>query len=255
MGVGVRVRDLGRVVESSSLPKINRQDRQRIVTVAGTIYGRALSEVVGDVNELLAEVTLPEGVQVEMSGSLEDQQEAFQELGFLLIVVTLLVYIVLASQFESLIYPFMIILTIPFAFTGSLLLLAITGQPLGIMGLVGVIMLVGMVVKNGIVLIDYINLNRERGMSIITAVVHGGRSRLRPVLMTSLTTILGMVPLAIGTGQGSEMWKSLGISIIGGMTFATIITLVLIPAIYTMMAGHGMRRSRRAHHRKLLARR
>lgn len=255
MGVGVRVRDLGRVVESSSLPKINRQDRQRIVTVAGTIYGRALSEVVGDVNELLAEVTLPEGVQVEMSGSLEDQQEAFQELGFLLVVVTLLVYIVLASQFESLIYPFMIILTIPFAFTGSLLLLAITGQPLGIMGLVGVIMLVGMVVKNGIVLIDYINLNRERGMSIITAVVHGGRSRLRPVLMTSLTTILGMVPLAIGTGQGSEMWKSLGISIIGGMTFATIITLVLIPAIYTMMAGSGMRRSRRAHRRKLLARR
>jgi HAE1 family hydrophobic/amphiphilic exporter-1 len=149
----------------------------------------------------------------------------------------------------------MIILTIPFAFTGSLLLLAITGQPLGIMGLVGVIMLVGMVVKNGIVLIDYINLNRERGMSIITAVVHGGRSRLRPVLMTSLTTILGMVPLAIGTGQGSEMWKSLGISIIGGMTFATIITLVLIPAIYTMMAGSGMRRSRRAHRRKLLARR
>ena len=92
-------------------------------------------------------------------------------------------------------------------------------------------------------------------MSIITAVVHGGRSRLRPVLMTSLTTILGMVPLAIGTGQGSEMWKSLGISIIGGMTFATIITLVLIPAIYTMMAGSGMRRSRRAHRRKLLARR
>ncbi len=254
MGVGVRVRDLGTVMESSSLPQINRQDRQRIVTVSGAIYGRALSEVVGDVNELLAGVTLPEGVQVEITGSLEDQQEAFQELGFLLIIVTLLVYIVLASQFESLIYPFMIILTVPFAFTGSLLLLAITGQPLGIMGFVGVIMLVGMVVKNGIVLIDYINLNRERGMSIITAVVHGGRSRLRPVLMTSLTTILGMVPLAIGTGQGSEMWKSLGISIIGGMTFATIITLVLIPAIYTMMAGYGMRRSRRAHRRKLLAR-
>ena len=250
----MRVRDIGTVVESSSLPQINRQDRQRIVTVAGTIYGRALSEVVGDVNEQLAEITPPEGVQVEITGSLEDQQEAFQELGFLLVIVTLLVYIVLASQFESLIYPFMIILTIPFAFTGSLLLLAITGQPLGIMGFVGVIMLVGMVVKNGIVLIDYINLNRERGMSIITAVVHGGRSRLRPVLMTSLTTILGMVPLAIGTGQGSEMWKSLGISIIGGMTFSTIITLVLIPAIYTMMAGYGMRRSRRAHRRKLLAR-
>jgi len=126
-------------------------------------------------------------------------------------------------------------------------LLAITGEPLGVMGFVGLIMLVGMVVKNAIVLIDYINLNRERGMSIITAVVHGGRSRLRPVLMTTATTILGMIPLAVGTGQGSEMWQSLGISIIGGMTFSTIITLVLIPALYTMMAGYGVRRKRRKH--------
>ncbi len=247
MGVGVRVRDLGKVVETSSLPQIDRQDRQRIVTVSGTLYGRALSEVVNDVNMVLAEADAPAGVQVEMSGSLEDQQEAFSELGLLLMIVSLLVYIVLASQFESLTYPFMIILAVPFAFTGSLLLLAITGEPLGVMGFVGLIMLVGMVVKNAIVLIDYINLNRERGMSIITAVVHGGRSRLRPVLMTTATTILGMIPLAVGTGQGSEMWQSLGISIIGGMTFSTIITLVLIPAIYTMMAGYGVRRKRRKH--------
>ncbi len=247
MGVGVRVRDLGKVVETSSLPQIDRQDRQRIVTVSGTLYGRALSEVVNDVNVVLAEADPPAGVQVEMSGSLEDQQEAFSELGLLLMIVSLLVYIVLASQFESLTYPFMIILTVPFAFTGSLLLLAITGEPLGVMGFVGLIMLVGMVVKNAIVLIDYINLNRERGMSIITAVVHGGRSRLRPVLMTTATTILGMIPLAVGTGQGSEMWQSLGISIIGGMTFSTIITLVLIPALYTMMAGYGVRRKRRKH--------
>ena len=247
MGVGVRVRDLGKVVETSSLPQIDRQDRQRIVTVSGTLYGRALSEGVNDVNVVLAEADPPAGVQVEMSGSLEDQQEAFSELGLLLMIVSLLVYIVLASQFESLTYPFMIILTVPFAFTGSLLLLAITGEPLGVMGFVGLIMLVGMVVKNAIVLIDYINLNRERGMSIITAVVHGGRSRLRPVLMTTATTILGMIPLAVGIGQGSEMWQSLGISIIGGMTFSTIITLVLIPAIYTMMAGYGVRRKRRKH--------
>lgn len=251
MGIGVRVRDLGQVVETSSLPQIDRQDRQRIVTVSGTIYGRALSEVVDDVNSVLAQADPPSGVQVEISGSLEDQQEAFSELALLLMIVSLLVYIVLASQFESLTYPFMIILTVPFAFTGSLLLLAITGEPLGIMGFVGLIMLVGMVVKNGIVLIDYINLNRERGMSIITAVVHGGRSRLRPVLMTTFTTILGMIPLAVGTGQGSEMWQSLGISIIGGMAFSTIITLVLIPAIYSMMAGYGVRRQRRKHRKQL----
>jgi HAE1 family hydrophobic/amphiphilic exporter-1 len=247
----VSVRDLGTVVESSTLPQIDRQDRQRIVTVTGTIYRRALSEVVDDVDAIVAQTELPAGVQVEISGSLEDQQEAFGELGLLLMIVSVLVYIVLASQFESLTYPFMIILTVPFAFIGSILFLALTGEPLGIMGFVGLIMLVGMVVKNAIVLIDYINLNRERGMSIITAVVHGGRSRLRPVLMTTLTTILGMVPLAIGTGQGSEMWKSLGISIIGGMTFSTIITLILIPALYSMMAGYGVRRRRKKHRKNL----
>jgi len=202
---------------------------------------------VTDVNTSLAAYDTPAGVQIEMSGTLEDQQESFSQLALLLMIVTLLVYIVLASQFESLTYPFMIILTVPFAFTGSLLMLSITGEPLGIMGFVGLIMLVGMVVKNAIVLIDYINLNRERGMSIITAVVHGGRSRLRPVLMTTLTTILGMIPLAIGTGQGSEMWQSLGVSIIGGMTFSTIITLILIPALYSIMAGYGVRRKRRKH--------
>ncbi len=251
MGVGVRVRDLGTVVETSTLPQVDRKDRQRIVTVTGTIYGRALSEVVNDVNTIMAGADLPTGVQMEVGGSLEDQQESFSQLGLLLMIVSLLVYIVLASQFESLTYPFMIILTVPFAFTGSILFLALTGEPLGIMGFVGLIMLVGMVVKNAIVLIDYINLNRERGMSIITAVVHGGRSRLRPVLMTTLTTILGMVPLAVGTGQGSEMWKSLGISIIGGMTFSTVITLILVPALYSMMAGFGVRRRRKKHRYQL----
>ena len=130
-------------------------------------------------------------------------------------------------------------------------MLAITGEPLGVMGLIGLIMLVGMVVKNGIVLVDYINLNRERGMSIITAVVDGGKSRLRPVLMTTLTTILGMIPLAVGTGQGSEMWQSLGIAIIGGMTFSTIVTLVLIPALYSIFGGNGVKRNRKKHKGKI----
>jgi HAE1 family hydrophobic/amphiphilic exporter-1 len=247
MGVGVRVRDIGTVVESSSLPQIDRQDRERIVTVTGSIYGRALSEVVKDVNAIVEQTELPAGVQMQIGGTLEDQQDTFAELAMLLTIVSLLVYIVLASQFESLTYPFMIILTVPFAFTGGVLLLALTGEPLGVMAYIGLIMLVGMVVKNAIVLIDYINLNRTRGMSIITSVVHGGQSRLRPVLMTTLTTILGMIPLAIGTGQGSEMWRALGITIIGGMTFSAIITLILIPAIYSMMAGYGVHRRRKKH--------
>ena len=251
MGVGVRVRDLGKVVENSSLPEIDRKDRQRIVTVSGSLYNRALSDVAADVSSAVSTLDIPTGIQVEIGGSIEDQQESFSDLTMLIVIVILLVYIVMASQFESLTYPFIIIFSIPFAFIGSLLLLAITGEPLGIMGLIGLVMLVGMVVKNGIVLVDYINLNRERGMSIITAVVHGGRSRLRPVLMTTLTTILGMVPLAIGTGQGSEMWQSLGISIIGGMTFSTVVTLVLIPVLYSIFGGNGVKRQRKKHYEKI----
>jgi len=251
-GVGVRIRDLGTVVESSSLPQIDRKDRQRIVTVQATIYRRALNEVVLDVQQAINTTQIPSEIGVDITGSLEDQQESFGDLTVLLIIAVLLVYIVMASQFESLTYPFIIILSVPFAFIGSLLLLTITNIPLGIMAFIGLIMLIGMVVKNGIVLIDYINLNRERGMSIITAVVHGGRSRLRPVLMTALTTILGMVPLAIGTGQGSEIWRSLGVSIVGGMTFSTIVTLVLVPALYSIFGSYGVNRKRRIHRKKLI---
>lgn len=251
-GVGVRVRDLGKVVENSSLPEIERKDRERIVTVTGSIYNRALSDVAEDVGNIIASTDLPMGIQVELGGTIEDQAESFGDLTMLLVIVIMLVYIVMASQFESLTYPFIIIFSIPFAFMGSLLLLAVTGQPLGIMGFIGLIMLVGMVVKNGIVLVDYINLNRERGMSIITAVVHGGKSRLRPVLMTTFTTILGMIPLAIGTGQGSEMWQTLGISIIGGMTFSTVVTLVLIPVLYAIFGGNGVKRQRKKHREVLV---
>jgi HAE1 family hydrophobic/amphiphilic exporter-1 len=251
-GAGVRVRDLGTVTESESLPQIDRKNRQRIVTVEASIYRRALNEVVEDVQQAINTTQIPPEIGVDITGSLEDQQESFGDLTVLLVVAILLVYIVMASQFESLTYPFIIILSVPFAFIGSLLLLTITGTPLGIMAFIGLIMLVGMVVKNGIVLIDYINLNRERGMSIITAVVHGGRSRLRPVLMTALTTILGMVPLAIGTGQGSEIWRPLGVAVVGGMTFSTIVTLVLVPALYSIFGSYGVVRKRREHREKLI---
>ena len=251
MGVGIRVRDLGKVVESTSLPQIDRKDRQRIATVSGSISDRALSDIAIDVDNAISTLDIPTGIQVQMGGSIEDQQESFSDLTMLLVIVVLLVYIVMAAQFESLTYPFIIIFSIPFAFIGSLLLLAILGEPLGIMGLIGLVMLVGMVVKNGIVLVDYINLNRERGMSIIAAVVDGGRSRLRPVLMTTLTTILGMIPLAVGTGQGSEMWESLGITIIGGMTFSTIVTLVLIPVLYAIFGGFGVKRQRKRQHERI----
>lgn len=253
VGKAVKMRDLGYVKEQSSLPQIDRENRERIISVSGSLYGRALSDVVKDVETVISQTQIPSEIGVKISGTYEDQQDSFRDLTILLLLVILLVYIVIASQFESLTYPFIIILTAPISFVGGLLMLVITGKPLGIMGFVGLIMLVGIIVKNGIVLIDYINLNRERGMSIITAVVHGGRSRLRPVLMTTLATILGMVPMAIKIGEGSSMWETLGLTVIGGMTFATIITLVLVPALYAIFGGNGVSRKRKKHREKLVS--
>ena len=137
-----------------------------------------------------------------------------------------------------------------FAFSGVFIILWLTGHTLNVMSMIGAIMLIGIVVKNGIVLIDYITLNRERGMSIRRAVIDAGRSRLRPVVMTTLTTILGMVPMAVGTGQGAEMWRPMGTAVIGGLTFSTILTLLFVPVLYCVFAGNGVRRTRRKLHKK-----
>ena len=178
-------------------------------------------------------------------GYKEDQQDSFSDLGTLAVLIIILVFIVMAAQFESLTYPFIIMFSIPFAFSGVLMALYGTGTTLNVMSLLGGIMLIGIVVKNGIVLIDYITLCRERGMSVIHSVVVSGRSRLRPVLMTTLTTILGMVPMAIGGGEGSEMWQPLGVSVIGGLTVSTVLTLILVPVLYCSFAGTGIKRNRK----------
>jgi HAE1 family hydrophobic/amphiphilic exporter-1 len=204
-----------------------------------------LGDVVNAGNAIIDEMDLPTGVNIQVSGSYEDQQDSFRDLGTLGVLIIVLVFIVMAAQFESLTYPFIIMFSIPFAFSGVLLALFFTGTTLNVMSLLGGIMLIGIVVKNGIVLIDYITLCRERGMAVIHSVVTSGRSRLRPVLMTTLTTILGMVPMAVGSGEGSEMWRPLGISVIGGLTVSTILTLILVPTLYCVFAGTGMKRNRR----------
>ena len=210
-----------------------------------------MSEIVDDAQPLLDKLDLPAGVSINLSGSYEDQQDSFSDLGLLAILIVILVYIVMAAQFESLTYPGISMTSLPFAFSGIVLILWATGTHLNIMSMIGSIMLIGIVVKNGIVLIDYITLNRERGMSIRSAVVFGGKSRLRPVVMTSLTTILGMVPMAIGGGQGSEMWRPLGIAVIGGLTFSTLLTLLFVPALYCIFAYVGVKRQRKALRKSL----
>lgn len=236
-GVGVRVKDLGTVVETMTPPTISRKDRERMVKVSCVVAKDAvLSELVAETEKVLDEMEVPTSLVYEIGGAWEDQQESFADMMMIMVLIVILVYIVMASQFESFSYPFIIMFSIPFALTGVLIGLALTNTPLGIMALVGILLLIGIVVKNGIVLIDYTILCRERGMTIHEAVVSAGRSRLRPILMTTLTTVLGMLPLALDKGEGAEMWNSLGMVVAWGLTFSTLVTLILIPILFSIFA-------------------
>ena len=244
-GKGVRLKEVGTVVERFNPPTIERKDRERIITVSTVVQDRPMSDIIADAQPLIDKMEVPSGVSINLSGSYEDQQDSFRDLAMLAVLIIILVYIVMASQFESFTYPGIIMTSIMFAFSGVVLILWITGTNLNVMSMIGGIMLIGIVVKNGIVLIDYITLNRERGMSITKSVLHAGKSRMRPVLMTSLTTILGMVPMAVGTGEGAEMWRPMGVAVIGGLTLSTILTLLFVPTLYTIFAFNGVRRQRR----------
>lgn len=244
-GKGVRLKEVGTVVERFNPPTIERKDRERIITVSTVVQDRPMSDIIADAQPQIDKMEVPSGVTINLSGSYEDQQDSFRDLAMLAVLIIILVYIVMASQFESFTYPGIIMTSIMFAFSGVVLILWITGTNLNVMSMIGGIMLIGIVVKNGIVLIDYITLNRERGMSITKSVLHAGKSRMRPVLMTSLTTILGMVPMAVGTGEGAEMWRPMGVAVIGGLTFSTILTLFFVPTLYTIFAFNGVRRQRR----------
>ena len=244
-GKAVRVRDVGKVVERFTPPTIERKDRERIVTVSTVVQDVPMSRVVEASQAKIAQMDIPQGINIQLSGSYEDQQDSFGDLLTLAVLIIILVYIVMAAQFESYTYPGIIMTSLLFAFSGVFIILWLTGHTLNVMSMIGAIMLIGIVVKNGIVLIDYISLNRERGMSIRRAVINGGESRLRPVVMTTLTTILGMVPMAIGTGQGAEMWRPMGTAVIGGLTFSTILTLLFVPVLYCVFASQGIKNQRR----------
>ena len=190
----------------------------------------------------------------KITGAYESQQETFGDLTTLMLLIIMLVFIVMAAQFESLVDPFVIMFSVPFAFSGVFLGLLITQVPLDTMSFIGLIMLIGIVVKNGIVLIDYIRLCRERGMGIAKAVTTSGKSRLRPVLMTTATTVLGMVPMALGIGEGSEMWQSMGITVAWGLSISTLVTLVLIPTLYAALEARRIVRERKKLEKKLATR-
>ncbi|MBO7285195.1 MAG: efflux RND transporter permease subunit, partial [Alistipes sp.] len=245
-GRAIKLKEVATIYEDFASPEIERENRQRVVTVSGSVgAGVALGEAVSEVNAMLADYEVPTGLDLELGGSIEDQGEAFSDIGMLLILIVILVYIVMATQFESLAYPFIIMFTIPFAMSGVFIALWMSSTPLSLIALIGAIMLVGIVTKNGIVMVDYMNLLVERGSSVADAVIAGGKSRLRPVLMTSLTTILGMVPMAMGIGEGSETWQPMGISVVGGLLVSTFLTLFIVPALYAMMEGRKERKAAR----------
>ena len=249
-GRPIKLKEVATVTEEFAAPSIEREDRQRVVKVESDMApGVALGAAAAKVQTIIDAYDVPDGIFVELGGDIEDMNESTGDMMMLMVLIVILVYIVMATQFESMKMPFIIMFTIPFAFTGVFVALWLTGKPLSMIALIGAIMLVGIVVKNGIVMVDYTNLLCERGMKVMEAVVTAGKSRLRPVLMTSLTTIFGMVPMAIGTGNGSEMWQPMGIAIVGGLTFSTFLTLLVVPTIY---ASFQVRAERKAAKQKQL---
>jgi HAE1 family hydrophobic/amphiphilic exporter-1 len=237
----IRLGEIAVIKEFWSPPSIERKRKERIVRVSLTPYKRSLTDIQADLQKAINETEKPSGVMVQISGAIKEQMEAFMDLAMLLAVSLILVYLVMASQFESLKMPFIIMFSIPFAFTGVAIALFITNTSLSVISGIGAVLLVGIVVKNAIVLVDYINLMRDRGNELYKAITISGRSRLRPVLMTSATTILGMLPLALSKGSGSELWRPMGIAVIGGLVFSSFVTLVLVPVVYAIFARKGER--------------
>ncbi len=244
----IRLSEVAGIEERWSPPNIEHKGRERIVTVSITPYKVPLNVLAAEVQAKIDRMDIPPEINIQMGGAVEDMMESMMDLALLLVLSLVLTYLVMASQFESLKMPLIIMFSIPFAFSGVVLAHLVTGITMSVISMVGGVMLVGIVVKNAIVLVDYINLMRDRGYELREAIVLSGKSRLRPVLMTSLTTILGMLPLAMSKGDGSEIWSPMGIAVIGGLIFSTMVTLILIPVIYQMMLRRSDKRKKKVEY-------
>ena len=246
-GNRIRLDSVATVVERLGALQIDRRNQERMIQVTADVFGRSSGEVVRDLRRRLGEeVPLPSGIGIHFGGTAEDQEESFRQMGLMLVLGILLVYMVMVAQFESLLDPFLILFSIPFAFTGVALSLTLLRLTVSIMSYIGMILLVGVVVNNAIVLIDYVNLLRLRGQSLSDAIVNAGRSRLRPVLITTMTTSLGMLPLILGRGEGAATWKPLAATIVGGLVCSMLVTLVLVPTLYSLVHSRRARRQEQA---------
>ncbi len=223
------------VIVSQGPSEIRRVAQDRVAIISANLAHGDLGAAALEAGEIVARTPLPAGISAIVSGQSEEMQESFKSMQFALALAIFLVYLVMASQFESLIHPFVILFTIPLALVGAVLALFITGTTINIVAFIGVIMLAGIVVNNAIVLVDLINKLRAQGKERIEAILEAGTSRLRPILMTSLTTILGLFPMAMGFGEGSEVRTPMAITVIGGLAVSTLLTLVVIPVVYSLM--------------------
>jgi multidrug efflux pump subunit AcrB len=243
---GGKVVPLGNVAELVQIlspTQIERKYQQRIVHVTANTSGRDLGSIAQEIEKKISQMKIPEGFTASLKGARLEQQEAFRMLLFALILAVVLIYMVLASQFGSLLHPFLIMFSVPLGFIGVVWALFVTGNTLSVISFIGIIMMVGVVVSNAIILVDYINRLRGEGVELREAIVRAGRIRLRPILMTSLCTIFGLIPMALGIGEGAEANASLAIAVIGGLAVSTFLTLVFVPTLY--MIAESWRTSRR----------
>ena len=231
----IRLSSVADIIETIGPASINRVDQTRVALISASVINTDIGNAVQNLQNALDNLQFSDGVSVQIKGQSEDMEQAFDSMKFAMILAVFLVYLVMASQFESLIHPFVILFTIPLAMIGSVIALYVTNTTINVVALIGLIMLAGIVVNNGIVLIDLINQYRQSGQDKFLAIVKGGKDRLRPIIMTALTTILGLIPMAIGLGEGSEIRTPMAITVIGGMLVATLLTLVVIPVMYSLL--------------------
>ncbi|MBI5805214.1 efflux RND transporter permease subunit [candidate division TA06 bacterium] len=234
MGQLVPVSNIARVEKAFGPVDISRKNQQRIVSVTANAKGRAIGAINGDLAKEIAKISIPEGFTIEVGGSAKDMADSFKSLFYAMLLAIMLVYMVLAAQFESLLDPFVILFSVPLGIVGVIWGLFLTGINFSVIVFIGIIMLVGIVVSNAILLVDYANVLRREGLALYQAVIKAGHTRLRPILMTTLTTIVGMVPMALGIGESSETYAPLAISVISGLIASTVLTLVFVPTLYVL---------------------
>jgi HAE1 family hydrophobic/amphiphilic exporter-1 len=231
----VTLETVANIVVDTGPGEIRRIDQERVALVTANLNFGDLGAAADDINRVIGSIPMPAGIETRLAGQNQEMAMSFRSLQFALLLAIFLVYLVLASQFESFLHPFVILFTMPLALIGAVFGLLVTGSTISVVVFIGLILLAGIVVNNAIVLIDLINQLRERGMEKMEAIVEGGRSRLRPILMTMLTTALGLLPLAIGIGEGAEVRAPMAITVIGGLTVSTLLTLIVIPVVYAAM--------------------